>query len=51
MSLLQICCLVCFERIFKIAQYWQSYRKESGLPKHCVRPRLGTVLLKDEELA
>jgi len=30
MTLLQIYCLVCFERIFKIAQnIWRSYMKES----------------------
>jgi len=51
MILLQIYCLVCFERIFKIAQYLAKLQKESWLPKRCVRRRRGTGLMKDEELA
>jgi len=54
MTLLQInsiYCLVCFETIFKIAQYLAKLqeRKLTPLIKACVRR--STVLLKDEELA
>jgi len=34
---LQIYCWVCFERIFKVVNIWQSYGEESWLPKRCVR--------------
>jgi len=47
--LLQIYCLVCFERIFEIAQH---LAKLWGKVNCLNRPvRWGTVLLKDEELA
>jgi len=49
MTLLQIYCLVCFERIFKVGQHIAKLRKESCLHKRCLRR--GTVLLKDEERA
>ena len=49
-DLLQIYCLVCFERIFKIAQYEVTGKKADCLSGECY-VRRGTVLRKDEELA